>query len=73
MAELLYEVKVVRITVQNGVLAQLLSCWLYMNLLQVWHDQNSMYPHLTPPPPEGCGWDQDGTQTRTGQGWNTHV
>ena len=29
MAESLYKVKVIRITVQNGVLAQLLSCRLY--------------------------------------------
>ena len=29
MVESLYKVKVIRITVQNGVLAQLLSCQLY--------------------------------------------
>ena len=40
-------------------------------LWQIWHDQNLMYP--TPQLPEGCGWDQDGTQTQTGQGWNTHT
>ena len=48
MAELLYKVKVVRITIQNGVLAQLLSCQFYITIYYISTFKESRIPITKP-------------------------